>query len=208
MRRALVFALCTVPAILWAGLQVWTQGFLARAESLDTPPSLASRALLFVNLRVNRHLLLAILVIVVASPVCSAAIAWAAGTLWEAEPAKSAKALLMWWGVSVASLALFVATARALGTLSLCPLDALEWATFVSYSISIGSAFALQQRRVAAGHSTTKARWLLAAGAWLYWTVWPAAFVVPIGVWLLWRRELRRTRLPAASCTKGETGGS
>jgi len=55
---------------------------------------------------------------------------------------------------------------KVLGALFLGPLYALAWgwAAFVSYSISIGSAFALQRQRVAAGYSTTKAGWFARVG--------------------------------------------
>jgi hypothetical protein len=134
----------------------------------------------------------------VAAPACSAVIAWAAGTLGETEPTKAAKALLMWWGVSVTSLAVVVVAVKVLGAMFLSPLDALVWAAFVSYSISIGSAFALQRQRAAAGHSTTKAGWWLALGAWLFWSACLPAFVFPIGVWILWRRDVRKALTLAA----------
>ena len=194
MRRALVFALFMVPAIMWAGLQAWTQDILTRAELLDTPLSQASRLLLFVSHWVNRELLPATLVLLVISPACVAAIAWAAGTLREAEATKAAKTLVMWWSVSLASLALVVVVVKLVGTSCLSYLESLMWAAFVSYSISIGSAFALQRQRVAAGYSKTKAGWWLALGAWLFWSACLPAFVFPIGVWVLWRRDLRRAR--------------
>ena len=194
MRRALVFALFMIPAVMWAGLHVWAEGFLARAELLDAPLSLASRLLLFASHWLARDFMFVMLVLMVTAPACSAAIAWAAGTLGETEPTKAAKALLMWWSVSLTSLVLFAVALKVLG--ARCPAYAVawEWAALVSYSISLGSAFALQQQRVAAGHSTTGAGWLLAWGAWLFWSLCLLGLLFPIGVWVLWRRDVRRAR--------------
>jgi len=107
MRRAFVFALFMVPAIIWAALQVWTQGILARAD-WSTAAVPHESLLLFVSHWVARDLMFAMLVLMVAAPACSAAIARVAGTLRESEATKAANALLWWWSVSVASLALFL----------------------------------------------------------------------------------------------------
>lgn len=179
-----MFAVSMVPALGWLALDIWVRSTLPEWIESGAKLSLLVRLLIFAHNWVIRLLPFAAVAFVVLSPLFAIGFALATDSGQET-PESEQKSLAVWW---CTALALAVGGALVVTGNNLLIVVATAWASFVSYSIALGSAFRLQRARVRRGSSTVNARWFL-GGAGLLLYIPPVGFLVPPILWTLARND-------------------
>jgi hypothetical protein len=167
-RRPLVFGALVLPLVVWLALRLWVNSNIDHwiASAVELP--LSNRVALASDNWLVRYVPFAIISVVVLGPALAIGVAAIAGCFGGSLEPPSGP-LLFWWTVSVGFLSCIPLLASLTPAFELSlnvvlPI-ALAWAGFLAYSISLGSAFAVQRARVAAGRSQVNPRWVLALAA-------------------------------------------
>ncbi len=167
MRRSVVFAVLSAPALMFGGLTLWAQSMASGWTPADGELSLPIRFGIMLNASTIRLLPFVVIGLTIVWPLVVLAIAAVTGSFSPRNTA-TRRDVLLWWCVSAtAFVALFVT-----GGLLLRPdedppaafafLASVAWMAVAAFWVSLSAIYAVQQKRYAARETAWHPKWLLA----------------------------------------------
>jgi hypothetical protein len=190
MRRTLVFAVLSAPALVFAGVSLWAQSEVSGWTPADGELSLAIRASLALNSWTIRLLPFVGVGLGVGWPVVVLAIAAVTGSFSPRNTATH-RDVVLWWCVSAGAFVAVLATGGIVHLLQpegdppLALLVSLAWIAVAAFWVSMSAVFAVQQKRYLAQESIWGPKWLLAG---LFALSCFGVFVLPILAVVVFRK--------------------